>query len=456
MPADASRRPDVAVIGGGFAGLSAATALAESGARVIVLEARPYLGGRARSFIDAETGTVVDNGQHLFMGCYRESLRFLDRIGGRDNLWLQPRLDVPLVGTGGEAWTLRLPPLPSPWNLVAGLLRFRALAWGERLAALRVGGEVRRRARRGRGAGDDGLDHRTVREWLAALGQGAQAIRWLWDPLAIAALNEDPARASAAAFAPVLREALLGGGEASRLGLSKVGLSDLYATPAAHYLRSKGSEVRLRSQVRRVVVEGDRCVGVTLADGSRIETGAVIAALPPEDLLESLPPEIGADPFFARAARLETSPIVSIYLWFGVPVSDRPFAGIVGGTWQWIFGRDAFRSHGSGLHSVTLVCSAARTLVEMSREALIRAALDDLHACFPASRRASLHHAMVIKEKKATMAPLRGGLALRPPFGTPVKRLWLAGDWTATGLPATIESAVLSGHACARLAAAPS
>jgi hydroxysqualene dehydroxylase len=455
MAADASRRPDVAVVGGGFAGLAAATALAESGARVLLLEARPHLGGRARSFVDAETGAVVDNGQHLFMGCYRESLRFLDRIGGRDNLWLQPRLHVPMVGTGGDAWAFHLPPLPTPWNLVAGLLRFRGLDWRGRLAALRVGEEVRRRSRHGAGIEDGTLDDRTVSEWLAALGQGARANRWLWHPLAIAALNEDPARASAAVFMPVLREALLGGNDASRLGLSKVGLSDLYAGPAAHYLKSRGCEVRLRSQVRRIVVDGGRCGGVVLADGSRIDAGSVIAALPPEDLLESLPPEVGADPFFARAARIETSPIVSIYLWFGVAVSDLPFAGIVGGTWQWIFNRGAFRGHRSGLHGVTLVCSAARALVETPREALIRTALDDLHACFPASRRAPLHHALVIKEKKATMAPLRGGLALRPSFPTPVKRLWLAGDWTATGLPATIESAVLSGHACARLAEAP-
>lgn len=441
---------DAVVIGGGFAGLAAATALAESSRRVLLLEARPHLGGRARSWIDPDTGAVIDNGQHLFMGCYRETIRFLDRIGSRDRLALQPRLQLPLVEAGGAVGTFRLPALPAPWDLAWGMLRYPGLRFSDRLGLLRVGREVRRRSRHPARAGQGDLDDESVAEWLKSLGQPEEANRRLWYPLAIAALNEDPDRASAAGFLPVLREGLQGGAEGSRLGIARVGLSDLYAHPAAQYLKAGGSEVRLRAQVRRLLVEGGRCGGLLLADGSRIEAGAVIAAMPPDDLLESLPPDLAAEPFFAPAGRLQTAPIVSVYLWFGAPIVDLPFAGLLGGTWQWMFNREAFGPRGGGMHGVTLVCSAARGMVDQTRDALVQSALHDLHAFFPAARRAGLRRALVIKEKKATISPSRGSQALRPSSVTPYRGLFLAGDWTATGLPATIEGAVLSGHACAR------
>jgi hydroxysqualene dehydroxylase len=444
-----SRSPDVIVIGGGFAGLAAATGLADEGARVLLLEARPYLGGRARSFVDPETGSVVDNGQHLFMGCYRETLRFLDRLGSLDRLHLQPRLNVPFLDPGGRATVFSLPPLPFfSWSVAAGLLRFPGLAWSERVGLLRVAREVRRRAR-ARPA-EDALDDQSVARWLASLGQGAAACDRLWKPLAVATLNEDPERAAASMLLPVLREVLLGGAAAARLGVPRVGLSDLYVEPAAHFLRARGAEIRLRAQVRQVSVEGGRSSGVLLPDGERIAAAHVIAAVPPDDLLEMLPPVVAGDPVFAGCARLETSPIVSVYLWFGSEIIDLPFAGLIGGEWHWLFNRRAFTGRDSVGHGVTLVCSAARSFVGASREALERRALQDLHRFVPASRRAVLRHSLVIKEKRAAMAPLRGSQALRPPTRTPVPGFHLAGDWVRTGLPATIESAVISGHACAR------
>ena len=176
----------------------------------------------------------------------------------------------------------------------------------------------------------------------------------------------------------------------------------------------------------------------------------MIAAVPPGELLEMLPPDVASDPFFAGCYRLETSPIVSIYLWFGSPVTDLPFAGLIGGEWQWLFNRHAFAGKEGPGHTVTLVRSAARAFVEASREALLRRALDDLHRFVPASRRAVLRHALVIKEKRAAISPLRGAFGLRPSWRTPCAGFHLAGDWTATGLPATIEGATISGHACAR------
>jgi squalene-associated FAD-dependent desaturase len=456
VPAAAGRTPDVVVAGGGFAGLAAATLLAERGARVLLLEARPHLGGRARSWIDPTSGAVVDNGQHLFLGCYQETIRFLERIGSLGGLELQDRLSLPFLEPGGRVLTFRLPPLPSPWNLAAGLLRFPGLSLRERAATLRVGREVARRAAAARRAGgaaappvDADLDDRTVASWLASLGQGPRACERLWYPLAIAALNEDPERAAASMFLPVLSGAFLRGAAGWRLGIPRVGLSDLYAEPSGHYLRRHGGELRLRTPVKQILVEGGRCTGVLLPGGERVAAGAVIAATPPGELLGMLPLEMAADPCLAGVSRLESTPIVSVYLWFGSPVMDLAFAGLLGGTWQWLFNRRAMAGRAGPAHGVTLVRSAARGLVDRPREALERSALEDVHAFLPRSRRATLRQALVIKEKRATLAPHRGTLALRPSGRTPWSGLHLAGDWIATGLPATVEGATASGHAAA-------
>src|SRR5881628_3994030 len=177
MPGGAGKNPDVIVVGGGFAGLAAATLLAENGARTLLFEARPHLGGRARSWIDSDTGSVVDNGQHLFMGCYRETLLFLTRIGSLDRLRLQPRLRVPFLEPGGGVSAFSLPPLPIfSWSVAAGLLRYPGLAFRERLGLLRVGREVRRRTPAARVAPADALDDQSVASWLAALGQGTASL----------------------------------------------------------------------------------------------------------------------------------------------------------------------------------------------------------------------------------------------------------------------------------------
>jgi zeta-carotene desaturase len=440
--------PDVVVVGGGFAGIAAATALAAGGARVVLLEARPYLGGRARSWVDPITGTIVDNGQHLFMGCYDETFRLLERLGTRDRLALQPRLEIPMVDPGGRTGVFRLPQAPAPWDGILGLLRYPGLGLGDRLGLLRVA----RAARRAR-SGDTDLHRMTVDAWLDTLRQAAEPRRRLWHPLSLAVLNEEPDRAAADGLAEVVSRAFLGGPGRSSLGLPRTGLSDLHAEPALHWLRSRGAEVRTRSPVLRLLMSGERCAGVVLAGGERLPAGAVVAAVPPGDLLEILPPALAEEPFFARVRGLRASAIVSVHLWFGAPVLDLPFAGLVGGTWHWIFGRAPLAGTGGGAHAVTLVRSAAGAFAERPRESLVRAALDDLRAYFPSSARSVPRHSLVIKEKQATVSLIPGHRDLRPGPRSPVGGLLLAGDWTATGLPATIEGAVASGHACAGLLA---
>jgi predicted NAD/FAD-dependent oxidoreductase len=206
--------------------------------------------------------------------------------------------------------------------------------------------------------------------------------------------------------------------------------------------------------VRRLLVAGDRAAGVLLADGGRIDAGAVVLAVPPREMLDLLPPALAEDRHFAGAGALAETAIVSVYMWFASPVSDAPFAGLVGGTWHWMFNRRRFTGDRSGSHAVTLVRSAAGDLAAQPPETLVRSALDDLRAYFPEAARLTPRRTLVLKERRATVSLPPGAAALRPAHATPLRGLWLAGDWTATGLPATLESAAASGHACAALAAA--
>jgi len=439
--------PDAVVIGAGFAGLAAATALAAAGARVTVLEGRPQVGGRARSWTDPTTGSVVDNGQHLLLGCCTEALAFLDRIGTRDRLAMQARAEIPLVDAGGRLGVFRQSRAPGALAGAVSLLRYPGLGLRDRLALLRAAAAIAR-------SRDDGaLEPHTVAAWLAALGQSSESRRRFWDPLALAVLNEDPDVASAAGLAVVLRRAAQAGAGGAVVGLARVGLSDLYADPAVHWLRSRGSDVRTRCPARRLLIAGDRVVGVLLADGTRIPAGAVVMAVPPREMLDLLPPSLAEERHFARCGRLAETAIVSAYLWFGSPVSDVPFAGLVGGTWHWMFNRRMIAGDGAGVHAVTLVRSAAGTFAGRSTEALARSALDELRRFFPETTRLAPRRTLILKERRATVSLPPGAAALRPEHATPLRGAWLAGDWTATGLPATLESAAASGHACARLAA---
>jgi len=441
-------RTDVVVVGGGFAGLAAATRLAEQGAKVLVLEARPHLGGRARSWIDPVTGGVIDNGQHLLLGCCTEALRFLERIGTRPLLDFQTRPDFPMVEPGGRIGRLRLPRGPAAMAALTALLRYPGLGWSDRLGLLRPAWALFR------GATAESVDGETVAGWLARLGQGSESRRRLWDPLTMAILNDDPERAAASGLAAVLRRVVASGVPGAAAGLSRVGLSDLYAEPAARWLRTRGSEVRIRAPVRRVLIAGDRVGGVILAGGDRVGSGAVIAAVPPRELHDLLPDGLGQEGGAPSTAAWTESAIVSVYLWFGAPVTDAPFAGLIGGRWHWLFNRDHFAGAAAGSHAVTLVRSAAGGMADESPGRLAHSALEDLRRYFPETARLAPHRTLVVKERRATVSLRPGMLACRPGPATAIRGLYLAGDWTATGLPATLESAAASGHAAAGLAAA--
>ncbi|HLK86780.1 MAG TPA: hydroxysqualene dehydroxylase HpnE [Candidatus Binataceae bacterium] len=444
---------DVAVVGGGFAGLSAAVALSARGFRVAVLEGKPALGGRAYSFADPESGDFVDNGQHVLMGCYAETLKFIERIGARDRLVFQNDLAIRMLERDGRSGMLRTARLPGPLHMTAALIRYPLLAARERASALTAGLRLLRLYRRERAR----LADMTVDALMDELGQGERARRCLWYPIAIATLNENPEAASAALLAEVLRRAFFGRRADSAFVYARVGLSDLYCLPSARLIEAGGGVVETRALADAFELGPDgRVAGVRLRDGRRLCAAHYIAAVPPAQLLRLLPDNVRADLFFARAGGISSSPIICVHAWFDREITDAPFIGFVGTATQWLFNkRRIFAQRGERANGyLSFVISGARDLVDLGNEELLELVTADLRAMVPAARDARLLKALVLKEKQATMAPSPECDRLRPATATPLANLFLAGDWIQTGLPATIESAVASGHAAAAAVAA--
>jgi len=441
---------DVIVVGGGFAGLSAAVRLSRDGARVLVLEARSRLGGRATAFTDRETGELVDNGQHVLLGCYTETFAFLQEIGAIENVRVQPQLAITMIERSGRRSRLECPDLPPPLHLLAGVLDWDALAWRDRLSVLKMRGPLRL-ARRALTSDSHTLaasPGETVEQWLIRNGQTNRIRELLWDPLALAALNQPPVQAAAPPFARVLAQMFGDDPRAAAIALPIKPLHLMYAEPAREYIERRGGRVALGTTA---TVRFPGAGPPTVHGGGGVwEPAAVIAAVPwrvLSDLIVESPPALGV--VLANAKKMDACPIVTVNLWFDRPVLDEPFVGLPGRVMQWVFDKRAvFGADERRTSHLSLVSSGASAVLRLDNDALVAMAHGELLDALPAARAARLNRATVIREPNATFS-LAPGQPPRPDTATPVPHLFLAGDWLATGLPATIESAVRSGHAAA-------
>ena len=437
---------DVIVIGSGFAGLSAACAAAEHGARVTVLEARPTLGGRATAFTDPETGERVDNGQHVLVRAYHETFRFLERIGSADSVRVQPTLSIDVIERSGRKSRLVCPPLPSPLHLLAAVLDWDALRWRDRLSVLKLReplavARAQLRGKHDRLAASPG---ETVKQWLERNGQTPRLVELLWEPLAVAALNQPTDRAAAEPFTRVLAQMFGPDPQDAALAFPLKPLNELYVEPARAYLESRGATVRANAPAR-IVIAGDATWQVDVR-GEALRAGAVICAAPwyalPE-IFDSAGEASPLAPILSAASKTPASPIVTVNLWFDRVVLDTPFVGLPGRVNQWVFDkREVFGERASHLSTVS---SGADSVVSRSNQELIDLALFEIRDAIPAVAAAELRHATVVREKRATFS-IAPGMPPRPSTRTPIKGVFLAGDWIDTGLPATIEGAVMSGH----------
>jgi len=435
--------PDVVILGGGLSGLSAAVRLSREGLRVTVLEHRPTLGGRASSFVDAVTGDVVDNGQHLMLGCYHATLRYLHTIGAEHLAELQPSLRLTFVRPGQAPAVLSCPTLPAPAHALAGLLGLSTLSWMDRVALFRVGWallatdtETERK-----------LDAMTVTEWLAGLGQSAEARKVLWDVLAIGSLNDDPRSVSALLFHRVLRAAFLGGRKNSSLLIPRAGLSPLFADGARRFIESRKGQILTGTRATAVEYDSTLARGVSCFGRPAVRASAVLSALPHHGLEKLLGD--GARAFGLRFERYRSSAIISVNVWLDRAVMAEEMVATLDTTIHWVFNRTAMlRSRATGQH-LCAVISGASALAGLQNEQLVKTTMDDLGRVFPGAQGAKVLRSLVIKEKRATFSPAPGLECVRPGPRTPISNFYVAGDWTATGYPATIEGAILSGERAA-------
>ena len=423
----------IAVLGAGYAGMAAAVSLVLQGHEVTLIEARAILGGRAHSFRDHKTGQVLDNGQHIFMGCYHATLALLRLLGVENRLHSPARLSVPFLSPKGRS-VLRAR-LPAPLHLLSALLGYGELEAADKFAAIRLALRMK--------MGQKPTRDETVQQWMDRWKQTPNLMRALWEPLCLAALNEPVATGSAQLFATVIRRSFLAGAEDSKILLSKVGLSELFAREVQKLLEMCGGKLLLQSPVAKLGFDEAKLREIVLHDGTVLRPDAVVSALPWHALRSLLPSE-------SRLAKIcceiKEAPIVSLHLWLDRPILQEPFVGLLDSPLHWVFSRDHIQGPEAGQpgHVITAVISGARDLVELSSTELEELTLRELGRYFPETVQAKVLHRMIYKSKSATFAATPGIETIRPRTKTEWSNFSLAGDWINTGLPATLEGAVFS------------
>lgn len=429
----------VAVVGGGLAGVAAAVRLADNGYRVVVVEARPRLGGATYSF--DRSGLPVDTGQHVFLRCYDHYRALLRRLDVDTRAPVQDRLDIPVLFAGERPARLRRARhLPAPLHLLPALAGYRALSPVERWAAVRAA-----TALRGVDPDDPAVDEVTFGDWLTSHGQSHRAVRRLWGLVTVAALNLAPAEASLALATRVFRTGLLADASAGDVGVPAVPLLALHGDPAGLVLTRLGASLVLGERVTAVEAAADRVVVRT--PGTDVSADAAVVAVPHQQAAKVLSRQVAPD--LDGWGELGESPIVNVHVHYDRRVWDLPFAAAPESPVQWIFDKTAAAGVGDrGQYLVTSVSAADRELGRRAAD-LRDAHLQELAALLPAARSARVLDAFVTREPRATFRQRAGSARLRPGAATASPRIVLAGAWTATGWPDTMEGAVRSGNTAA-------
>lgn len=431
----------VVVIGGGVAGIASAVALAGEGHEVTLLEAKNALGGRATSFRHAPTGTVLDNGQHAVMGCYDAFLKLCDTLGIRDKFADSGALDIRYrAAARGGRESRMVAKWPQPWHGLGAILGFSELSFADKIAVLRFGTALRLGAKPRPGE--------TAEAWLKRLGQTPGSMRALWEPFCIAALNEPLAEGDAAVLRETLRRSLFADKAAGSVLLAKEGLAEIFEPELAAYLESVGGSVRLRSQVKSLKTENGRIASAVLADETEIVADTFVIATPWKAALALAPAGVLESRLGDALAGNE---ILNVHLFTDKPVSTVAMTGVLDSPVQWVFDRTAAGSP-AGLARCAITLSAPPAdWSSASADDIVARTLAELAKAFPESGKVNVVHSFVCRCKDATFATRLPEGLVRPAAQTAVPNLLLAGDWTDTGLPATLEAAAQSGWAVAKV-----
>jgi squalene-associated FAD-dependent desaturase len=439
----AANPPSLAVVGGGVAGLAAAVAAAEQGLRVELFESQRRLGGRAGSFRDPKLGKLVDFGQHVSLGCCTNLADFCRRTGTADCFVRQRRMHF--IGPQGTRHDLAAAPfLPAPLHLGPAFARLGFLGWKDRWRIARTMGRL---ARLPAQAAEEQV---AIGRWLREQGESTLAIKRFWSLVLSSALGEQLDRASVAASRKIFRDGFLGSRRAYELELPRVPLGEIFHRRALAWLAERNVPVHLGCRIRSLPGDSRRMRAVLLPDGSERRFDFFVVAVPWQKIGGLFPSEVlDAVPALALAGRIEAAAITSIHFWFDRPITRLPNAALVDRLGHWVFAPPAEDStseaRASGYY-YQVVISASDELVQRGSEEVIRQVSDELAAIWPAVREARLLHRRMVTQPRAVFSVRPGVDALRPPQATSIENLMLAGDWTATGWPATMEGAVRSGY----------
>lgn len=435
----------VAVVGAGVAGLAAACALAQDGYTVEVFERRPYVGGRASSYLHPGVDEVIDNCQHIVLGCCTNILDLLRRAGASDALrWSDA---ITFLEPGGRRTRLAPSPLPAPLHSTPSFVTSRALNTRDKLAIARAIVVFLKGSR-------PAEDEQNFAEWLRRTGQTERAVEHFWKPVLFSALNEDPERISVRYAAKVFREAFLFSAAAGNMGVPRVPLSEMYGRVASA-IEQAGGKVHLRTSVEGLCRDDATSRWQMRVDGGTRDYDAVVLALSFEGLqklLPGLPDGTVRDELAQQLSGFDHSPLTGIHMWFDREITELDHAVLLDTTIQWLYNTSRIqpeRQHLRAGYLIELVVSASKSLVPMERQAIIDLALHELALFFPSVQDARLLKAAVVKEVRATYSVMPGLDARRPGAESGWPGVLLAGDWTATGWPSTMESAARSGYLAA-------
>ena len=438
-------KKSVVIIGAGVAGTAAAVELSNHNFNTTLLEARKTSGGRMNSFIDPVTGEHLDNGQHAMSGAYVSFLKLIRKLGTDQLLFTQDALKVLFIDADGQRDLLDTSRLPGKAGTALGMLLLKGISWRSKIKFLSFLTKL--------SSGKVLHENMTALEMLRRYKQPDDIIIRFWEPLILAVMNIPGDQASASLLIEVLNRAFFADAKASRMIFPKQTLGDLLAQ-LPEYLKSRGSALKLNTRVKKINIEKGRVRSLTMNDGSEIEADYYISAIPPNQLLKLCSDHSEEFPFIEQLSEYKFSTIASIYLWYDKSITEDAFGSMLGTQTQWFFNRRALCNCDPALSEkypghLALTISGADDLNKIPNSEFVKICDKELKEAFPNSSDAKLLHSKVIKEKKATFTASSEIELKRHKTNTAISNLLLAGDWTATGLPATIEGAAQSGYKAA-------
>ena len=433
----------ITIIGGGLSGISAAIKLVQKGFKITLIEKRPYLGGRTFSFTDNNTNDQVDNGQHLFMGCFKNYIELLKSLSVYNKVYSQKSLKTEILAKG-KIGILKSVPYLGKFHMLPSLFTYPHLNFKDKLRL--IYGMIKADLINLDNNNAVKLDNLTFKKWLKKNYQNENTIKNIWNLIILPTLNDDISNVSAYMGLMVIKNSILAKPKESSLGFSKTGLSQLLDIPAQNFINRHKGKIILNRTVKSLNFNNNKLENIKLTQGTIIKSDFYIFAIPFNELTNLLPENVFYEKDLKQISKLSFSPIIAIHLWFDRIIMDQKFLALLESPIQWVFNRNKIeeKSNIQNQH-LCISISGASDLIKLSKKELIKLSLKEIKKYFPLANSSKLIQSIVIKHSNATIRHLPASYSYRPKNKTNINNLFLAGDWTKTGWPSTMEGAVKSG-----------